>query len=295
MLGESWEEALDSSIEVTERPERCGVGPASCRRSGCSTPPNSPRRRSRAGHHRFLRRSSGDRRTRRSRRVPRDCGRDVTDVTDSGIVLSRTVFYARGGGQPGDTGVLRWDGGETDRRHGPGRGVVTHIPVEGEPLPEPGMAVEGIIDWDRRYRTMRTHTALHALSGVVFRDFGAKVTGGNMEPGTARMDFELDGISQEFGKQVEDTLNAELVKGYPTEIVYLAREIALQDPGPDPDQGQPDPRVRRRDPGGRHRRPRPPGRRRDPRPHDPRGRPGPKVVKTESKGKANKRMRIELA
>ena len=90
--------------------------------------------------------------------------------------------------------------------------------------------MEGVIDWDRRYTIMRTHTALHALSGVVWRDFGAKVTGGNMEEGTARMDFELDSISVDFGKEVERRLNAELVKGYPTEIVYMAREVALQDP-----------------------------------------------------------------
>jgi misacylated tRNA(Ala) deacylase len=77
---------------------------------------------------------------------------------------------------------------------------------------------------------MRTHTALHALSGVIFRDFGAKVTGGNMTPGEARMDFELDGISVEFGKLVEDRLNRELVKGYPTEIIEMAREEALKDP-----------------------------------------------------------------
>ena len=220
---------------------------------------------------------------------------DVTEVTDSGIVLSRTVFYARGGGQPGDTGVLRWDGGET-RIADTVRisGVVTHIPVEGDPLPEPGMGTEGVIDWDRRYRTMRTHTALHALSGVVFRDFGAKVTGGNMEPGTARMDFELDGISQEFGKQVEDTLNAELVKGYPTEIVYLARDIALADPDLIRTKVNLIPAyvseirvvdivgLDRQADGGTHVR--------------TTLEVGPvRVVKTESKGKANKRMRIELA
>jgi misacylated tRNA(Ala) deacylase len=209
-------------------------------------------------------------------------------------VLSRTVFYARGGGQPGDTGVLRWDGGETRIADTVRiKGVVTHIPVEGDPLPEPGMGTEGIIDWDRRYRTMRTHTALHALSGVVFRDFGAKVTGGNMEPGTARMDFELDGISQEFGKQVEDTLNAELVKGYPTEIVYLAREIALQDPDLIRTKVNLIPEyvseirvvdivgLDRQADGGTHVR--------------TTLEVGPvRVVKTESKGKANKRMRIEL-
>jgi len=77
--------------------------------------------------------------------------------------------------------------------------------------------------------TMRTHTALHALSGVVFRDFGAKVTGGNMTPGEARMDFELDAISVEFGREVERKLNEELVRGYPTEILVMAREEALKD------------------------------------------------------------------
>lgn len=154
----------------------------------------------------------------------------VVESRNGELVLDRTVFYARGGGQPGDTGVIRWDGGDarvvdTVRKGG----VLTHI-VEGEHLPEPGTAVEGILDWDRRYTIMRTHTALHALSGVVWREFGAKVTGGNMEQGTARMDFELDSISQEFGKDVERRLNEELVRGYPTEIVYLARDAAVQDP-----------------------------------------------------------------
>lgn len=155
----------------------------------------------------------------------------VLAVYEDGIVLDRTVFYARGGGQPGDVGVIRWDGGEAEiidtfRKDG----VPFHQVAPGSVLPDPGTPVEAVIDWDRRYLTMRTHTALHALSGVVFRDFGAKVTGGNMIPGEARMDFELDGISVEFGKMVEDRLNAELVKGYPTEIIEMAREEALQDP-----------------------------------------------------------------
>ncbi len=218
----------------------------------------------------------------------------VVDAATDGIVLDRTVFYARGGGQPGDTGILRWDGGETRvvdtiRR----QGGVLHVPAPGDPLPEPGMGIEGIIDWDRRYQVMRTHTALHALSGVVYRDFGAKVTGGNMEPGVARMDFELDSISQEFGRQVEETLNRELVKGYPTEILYLARATALQDPdlirtkvNLIPEWVQ---EIRvvdivgldRQADGGTHVR-------------TTLEVGAVRVVKTESKGKANKRMRIEL-
>lgn len=155
----------------------------------------------------------------------------VLDVVEGGIFLDRTVFYARGGGQPGDVGTITWDGGsvevvDTIRRDG----KPFHVVSEGAALPDPGVAVEGVIDWERRYVTMRTHTALHALSGVVYRDYGAKVTGGNMTPGEARMDFELDGISVEFGTEVERKLNEELVKGYPTEIITLAREIALQDP-----------------------------------------------------------------
>ncbi|MEX0863778.1 MAG: alanyl-tRNA editing protein [Acidimicrobiia bacterium] len=155
----------------------------------------------------------------------------VLEVETEGVYLDRTVFYARGGGQPGDIGAIRWDGGSVE--------VVDTFRKEGKPfhqvsagaaLPDPGTAVEGLIDWERRYLTMRTHTALHALSGVIFRDFGAKVTGGNMTPGEARMDFELDAISVEFGKLVEDRLNRELVKGYPTEIIEMAREEALKDP-----------------------------------------------------------------
>ncbi len=155
----------------------------------------------------------------------------VMAVFDDGLVLDRTVFYSRGGGQPGDVGIIRWDGGsveviDTFRRDG----VPFHQVGPGSVLPDPGIPIEGVIDWERRYLTMRTHTALHALSGVVFRDFGAKVTGGNMTPGEARMDFELDGITVEFGKMVENRLNAELVKGYPTEIIEMAREEALKDP-----------------------------------------------------------------
>jgi misacylated tRNA(Ala) deacylase len=156
---------------------------------------------------------------------------NVLEVTEGGLFLDRTVFYARGGGQPGDIGVLRWDGGQVEvidtvRKDG----KPFHVVAEGSELPDSGTPIEGRIDWERRYTTMRTHTALHALSGVVFRDFGAKVTGGNMTPGEARMDFELDGISVEFGRQVERKLNAELVSGYPTEILYMAREQALKDP-----------------------------------------------------------------
>jgi misacylated tRNA(Ala) deacylase len=231
--------------------------------------------------------------------APRDAYVAVAEGTvieheDGLLVLDRTPFYARGGGQPGDIGTIRWSEGEiavvdTVRK----QGRLVHV-VEGDELPDPGTPVEAMIDWDRRYQLMRTHTALHALSGVVFRDFGAKVTGGNMEPGVARMDFELDSISQEFGREVEERLNAELVAGYPTEILYLPRGEALQDPdlirtkvNLIPEWVQ---EIRvvdivgldRQADGGTHvRSTLEVGR--------------ITVVKTESKGKANKRMRIALA
>jgi misacylated tRNA(Ala) deacylase len=218
----------------------------------------------------------------------------VEEVTADGVVLDRTVFYARGGGQPGDVGVLSTPNGNvavSDTVRSQGR--ILHV-VDSPELLEPGMAVEGIIDWDRRYQLMRTHTALHALSGVIYRDFGAKVTGGNMEPGVARMDFELDSMSVELGRQVEEVLNAELVKGYPAEVIFMAREAALADPDLIRTKVNLIPEyvkeirvidivgLDRQADGGTHvASTLEVGRIR--------------VTKTESKGKANKRMRIELA
>ena len=159
----------------------------------------------------------------------RTCDATVVAAGEDGVVLDRTVFYARSGGQPGDTGALRWDGGE-------GRvvdtvkqvGTLRHL-IEGTPPPV-GASVTAEIDWDRRYTLMRTHTALHALSGIVWRGYGAKVTGGNMEPGVARMDFELESISVELGREVEDKLNAALAEDHPVHVSFVPRAEALADP-----------------------------------------------------------------
>ena len=159
----------------------------------------------------------------------RTCDATVVEVYDQGVVLDRSVFYARGGGQPGDTGVLRWDGGEvrvedTFKQDG------QHVhQVAGRP-PADGATVTCEIDWERRHTLMRTHTALHALSSIVFRDYGAKVTGGNMEPGMARMDFELETIGAEFGREVEEKLNAELAVDRPVRVSFVSRAEALADP-----------------------------------------------------------------
>lgn len=218
----------------------------------------------------------------------------VLEVLEGGLFLDRTVFYARGGGQPGDIGLIRWDGGEVEvidtiRREG----KPFHVVAEDAVLPDPGTPVEGVIEWDRRYLTMKTHTALHALSGLIFRDFGAKVTGGNMDPGVARMDFELDGISVEFGQTVERKLNEELIKGYPTEVVFMARSEALKDPDLIRTKVNLIPEwveeirvidivgLDRQADGGTH-------------VASTLEVGEVRVVKTESKGKANKRMRIEI-
>ncbi|MGA9160473.1 MAG: alanyl-tRNA editing protein [Actinomycetota bacterium] len=159
----------------------------------------------------------------------RSCEATVRQVGGAGIVLDRTVFYARSGGQPGDTGVIRWDGGEARVVDTLKEGGEVHHVVEADG-PPPGTAVTAEIDWERRHTLMRTHTALHALSAVVFRDYDVKVTGGNMEPGAARMDFELETIDAEFGRQVEERLNAELAADRPVHVSFLPRAEALADP-----------------------------------------------------------------
>ncbi len=189
---------------------------------------------------------------------------DVVAVTDDGLVLDPTVFYARGGGQPGDQGLVRWPGGEVRVVDTVRKGGTTVHVYEGSP-PAPGIRVVAEIDWDRRYLLMRTHTALHALSAIIWRNFDAKVTGGNMEPGTARMDFELEGISVEFGQQVEDKLNEELAADHPVEILFLPRCRGARRPGFDPDQGQSPSGLHRSDSGRPHHRSRQASGRRNPR------------------------------
>ncbi len=223
----------------------------------------------------------------------RSCRATVTGVTAEGVELDRTVFYARGGGQPGDTGLLSWDGGaarvaDTVKQEG----RLLHV-IDGDP-PAAGSSLTAEIDWDRRHLLMRTHTALHALSGIVFGDYGAKVTGGNIsEPGVARMDFELETIGAEFGREVEEKLNLALAADRPVHVSFLPRAEALADPdlirtkvslipdSVDPIRVIDIEGIDKQADGGTHvRSTAEVGRVR--------------VAKTENKGKAFKRMRIEL-
>ena len=153
----------------------------------------------------------------------------VTAVDGSAVALDRTAFYPGGGGQPCDVGELR-SGGQTARVTKVGRreGEVWHE-LDG-PVPALGTQVEGAIDWENRHALMRTHTALHILCGVIWRDFGAKVTGGNMAPLSARMDFELEAMSADFAERVEALANAEVAAARDIGVRFLPREEALAHP-----------------------------------------------------------------
>lgn len=158
-----------------------------------------------------------------------DCTVVWSDPADpeAGIVLDRSAFYPGGGGQPPDHGVLLWGGVET-RIIGTRKGDDLYlIPAPGDPVPPPGTAVRGAIADERRSLLMRTHSGLHVLCGVVFRDFGALVTGGNMEPGEARMDFNLPEIPPDFKVRLEEAVNAEVLADRRIEVRVLPREEAL--------------------------------------------------------------------
>lgn len=153
----------------------------------------------------------------------------VTDLQDGAVVLDRTAFYPPGGGQPHDVGRLSWPGGEAHvvevRKQGPD---VLHL-LEG-PAPPIGTRVHGAIDWDRRYALMRHHTALHVLCGVIYQLFGATVTGGQMYPDRARMDFALPDLTPERLDLIVRTANERLAEDRPIRVRFLPRAEALQVP-----------------------------------------------------------------
>jgi misacylated tRNA(Ala) deacylase len=153
----------------------------------------------------------------------------VTAQVEGGVVLDRTAFYPGGGGQPCDFGVLQagdqtWDVIKVKKVGG----QVVHF-VEGD-LPEVETAVTGKLDWERRYQLMRTHTAMHILCGVVWRDYGASVTGGNMDPLKGRMDFEFETMRQELVAEIEKAVNVEVAAARDVRVKILPREEAFQIP-----------------------------------------------------------------
>lgn len=153
------------------------------------------------------------------------------DVEARAVVLDRTVFYPGGGGQPHDLGTLTVDGVAFPVVKVKKIGAdVAHFLGGDAPLPAVGAAAHGVLDWERRYALMRTHTALHILCGVVFRDYGALVTGGNMEPGKGRMDFEFENLRAELVAEIEAAVNAEVAADRPVRVNILPREEAFQIP-----------------------------------------------------------------
>ncbi len=149
---------------------------------------------------------------------------------EQGIVLDRSAFYPGGGGQPPDHGVLLWGGVQTrivDVRRGDDLYLV---PLDGDPLPPVGTAITGAIEDDRRTALMRTHSGLHLLSGVVFRDFGALVTGSNMDPLSGRLDFNLEQVPEGFKDAVEAACAVEVESDRAIEAYELPREDAFAIP-----------------------------------------------------------------
>ena len=148
----------------------------------------------------------------------------VTAVGDGTVMLDRTAFYPTGGGQPHDTGSL-------------GGAAVTDVRKEGDdvwhrvegPLPGIGESVHGVVDWDRRHALMRTHTAMHVLCGVIWNEYRVPATGGTMEPLSARMDFEFDPLPEGFGARIEERMNAELQADRPIAVSFFPRAEAVLD------------------------------------------------------------------
>src|SRR5689334_4729686 len=155
----------------------------------------------------------------------------VTRVDDEthAVVLDRTAFYPGGGGQPADKGTLSANGKvyAVTRAKKVGDDIL-HL-IEGD-MPAVGDKVTGQLDWEHRYKLMRTHTAMHILCGVVFRDYGASVTGGNMEPLEGRMDFEFERMQKELVSEIEAKINAEVEASRDLRVKILPREEAFQIP-----------------------------------------------------------------
>jgi misacylated tRNA(Ala) deacylase len=161
----------------------------------------------------------------------RDWDAVVLHASPDGIVLDRSAFYPGGGGQPPDHGVLLWGGAQT-RIVGARKGDELYLlPAQGDPVPSPGMAVRGAIEDERRTFLMRTHSALHLLGGVVYRETGALVTGGGMEPLEARMDFDLREVPPGFKDRVAEACAAEIAADRAIKVENLPREEAFAIPG----------------------------------------------------------------
>lgn len=152
-------------------------------------------------------------------------------ANERAIILDRSAFYPGGGGQPCDFGLLTVAGMiyPVDKVNKQGDDVL-HFVGGTSPLPSVGSASHGTLDWTRRHKLMRTHTALHLLCGTVFRDYGAQVTGGDMEPLKGRMDFEFETMRGELVREIETVVNKEVHAGRDIRVKILPREEAFHIP-----------------------------------------------------------------
>jgi misacylated tRNA(Ala) deacylase len=157
----------------------------------------------------------------------------VIDLNEEnhGVILDQTAFYPGGGGQPSDDGWLIVDGKEI-QLSGVKKisGEIVHLFPDEITLPDLDTSLNGKLDWERRYKLMRTHTAMHILCGTIFRDYGASVTGGNMEPLKGRMDFEFSSLKKELVQLIENSVNHEIKNALPVSWRFIPREEAFQIP-----------------------------------------------------------------
>ena len=158
----------------------------------------------------------------------------VIDRVDGGVILDRTAFYPGGGGQPCDFGTLTagdvvWNVSKVKKV----AGKIVHYVGDGLMI---GTTISAKLDWERRYQLMRTHTAMHVLCGVIWRDYGASVTGGNMDPLKGRMDFEFETMRQELVKEIETAVNREVVAARDTQVKILPPRRGIPNTRPDSHQ-----------------------------------------------------------
>ncbi len=160
-----------------------------------------------------------------------ECSAKVVAVEGDEIALDATVFFPGGGGQMPDHGIITWDNREREATviaMNKRDDVVWHT-LDSLP-PAVGEEVVGTIDWDFRYRMMRTHTALHILCGVIWKEFGVQVTGGQMYPDSARMDFAMENLNKDRITYIEEKINEAVEADYPIRVYTLPREKAFAIP-----------------------------------------------------------------
>jgi misacylated tRNA(Ala) deacylase len=219
----------------------------------------------------------------------------AADYESNAVGLDRTAFFPTGGGQPHDTGYLIRAGtrAEVVDVNKDREGIVWHTLSPGNAYPEVGSTAHGAVDWTRRYLIMRLHTAQHIMNGIIWRDHGAHVTGAQITPPEGRLDFELEAMSQEFARALEAAVNDVVGENLPVQVRWLPRAEADRDPSLIRLKANLIPRsidplrvidivgLDRQADGGTH--------------VAATGEIGPvRVVKTESKGRANKRVRIAV-